>query len=72
MRCFSFAQEFSRLWKLERIAEIAGADVMARTKDGSTPLHWAAEYGQKAGVILWKLERIAEMKLTALPFTPFQ
>ena len=40
----------------------AGADVMARNEDGWTPLHLAAGYGEKAGVIEALLEAGADPK----------
>ena len=42
-------------WKTATEADVqaefdAGADVMARDEDGSTPLHWAAEHGTPANI----------------------
>ena len=40
----------------------AGADVMARNENGSTPLHSAAEFGAKSGVIEALLEAGSDPK----------
>ena len=54
-------------WKTATTSDVkakldAGADVMARTKYGWTPLHYAAEFGRKAGVIKALLEAGADPK----------
>jgi ankyrin repeat protein len=54
-------------WKTATTSDVkaeldAGADVMARDKDGGTPLHSAALFGKKAGVIEALLEAGADPK----------
>ena len=54
-------------WKTATTSDVkakldAGADVMARSDSGWTPLHWAAGFGVQSGVIESLLEAGADPK----------